>query len=214
MPHVVLAKVQHFRWGTLIALAAATLFLSGCTGARTSGQGQPSPTFVQASTTAPLSDFGGPVPAPAHGLYLGAFDNAAGNITTANGSRGDYSQLQDLEGQINRKLAIDLHYTKWTGRLATTSVSADLAAGRVPLISWQCGVPDAAVASGADDGLIAAQARAVAALHRPVMIRWFWEVTSLTAEAASFFSSRLRDRKGQSRPEGRRRCKRKTSPRR
>jgi len=89
---------------------------------------------------------------------------------------GVYVQLQSLEAQLHRKMAIDLHYSTWTADLASQSVIDDLAAGRIPLISWQCGAPDAAVAAGLDDKMIAAQATAIAALHQPVMIRWFWEM--------------------------------------
>jgi hypothetical protein len=104
------------------------------------------------------------------------FDNVEGQNGTAHGGMGPYAQLVSLEGQIHRKVAIDLHYSTWTTDLASQSVMADLSAGRIPLISWQCGAPDAAVAAGADDNMIAAQAKAIAALHHPVMIRWFWEM--------------------------------------
>jgi hypothetical protein len=126
--------------------------------------------------TSPQADFGGPVAAPTTGIYLGAFDNAEGLNGTSRGGMGPYVQLQSLEAQIHRTLAIDLHYSDWTTDLASPSVVADLSAGRVPLISWQCGAPDAAVAAGDDDALIASQAEAIAELHRPVMIRWFWEM--------------------------------------
>jgi hypothetical protein len=124
----------------------------------------------------PLAGYGGAVTAPSQGIYLGAFDNAEGQNGTADGGMGVYTQLQSLEGQIHRKFAIDLHYSSWTGALASQSVIADLSAGRIPLISWQCGAPDASVAAGIDDKMIASQATAIAELRRPVMIRWFWEM--------------------------------------
>ncbi len=119
---------------------------------------------------------GNPVLPPVNGLYLGAFDNAAGQNGTANGGMGTYTQLLNLESQIDRKVAIDLHYSTWTTDLASASVVDDLQAGRIPLISWQCGAPDSSVVAGQYDSLIVAQAKAIASLHHPVMIRWFWEM--------------------------------------
>jgi hypothetical protein len=117
-----------------------------------------------------------PLPAPRTGVYLGAFANPDGVNGSAHGGLGAYAQLVTLEGQIHRKMAIDLHYSSWQAPLASASVVDDIVAGRIALISWGCGATDAAVASGADDALLVSQARAVAALHAPVMIRWFWEM--------------------------------------
>jgi beta-mannanase len=89
---------------------------------------------------------------------------------------GPYDQLTSFESQIGTKVAIDLHYSDWSTPLASTSVVADLAAGRIPLISWECGPSDASVAAGADDATLVAQAKSIAALGKPVMIRWFWEM--------------------------------------
>ena len=48
--------------------------------------------------------------------------------------------------------------------------------GPDPSLSWECGDTDANVASGADDAMLTSDARAIAALGKPVMIRWFWEM--------------------------------------
>ncbi|HUY86230.1 MAG TPA: glycosyl hydrolase [Acidimicrobiales bacterium] len=119
---------------------------------------------------------GNPVVPSANSLYLGAFDNANGDNGTANGGIGPYNQLLSLESVIHRKVAIDLHYNTWTGNLASGSVIDDLDAGRIPLISWQCGASDSSVSAGQEDSLIIAQAKAIASLRHPVMIRWFWEM--------------------------------------
>jgi len=113
---------------------------------------------------------------PASGVFLGLFDNAAHLSPFADGGMQVYDQLVLFEGGVGRRMAIDLHYDTWSSPLVSASVQADVAAGRIPLVSWQCGVPDSALAAGSADALIAAQARAVAALGRPVMIRWFWEM--------------------------------------
>ncbi len=124
----------------------------------------------------PSAGFGGPVPAPSSGLYLGLFDNAAGQNGTAHGGIGTYDQQVSLEAQNHFQVAIDLQYTSWTTPLVTPTVTNDVRTGRIPLISWQCGTTDANVASGLDDAMLISDARSVAALGHPVMIRWFWEM--------------------------------------
>ncbi|MGH7746848.1 MAG: glycoside hydrolase family 26 protein, partial [Candidatus Dormibacteria bacterium] len=119
---------------------------------------------------------GAAVVAPGHGVYLGAFANPQGANGRANGGMATYDQLVTLEGQIHRTLAIDLHYSAWNTALASESVVRDLSAGRIPLISWECGDTDANVAAGQDDQLLVSQARSIAGLGKPVMIRWFWEM--------------------------------------
>ena len=125
---------------------------------------------------APSAGFGGPVAAPSHGLYLGLFDNAAGQNGTAHGGIGTYDQQVSLEGEHHFQVAIDLQYTSWATPLVTPTVTKDLQTGRIPLISWECGPTDARVASGAEDAVLISDAKSVAALGKPLMIRWFWEM--------------------------------------
>jgi hypothetical protein len=107
---------------------------------------------------------------------LGLFDNAAGQNGKARGGIGTYDQQVSLETQNHFQVAIDLQYTSWNTPLVTPTVTNDVRAGRIPLISWECGATDDAVASGADDAMLISDAKSLSALGKPLMIRWFWEM--------------------------------------
>jgi hypothetical protein len=167
-----------------VVLAACLLagLLAGCSSSRhpSAGPSTATPPTSSApnganSAAAGIADSAGVRPPPAGQIYLGLFDNAAAGSGSSS-SLDTYDQLTSFEAQIGRKMAIDMHYSGWKSDLVTTSVTDDLASGRIPLISWQCGDTDANVIAGRDDALIENQAKAIAALRQPVMIRWFWEM--------------------------------------
>lgn len=83
--------------------------------------------------------------------------------------------VTDLEAQLQRRLDIDHHFYPWSKPFPTWRERWDLQAGRIPLISWN-GTSTAAIAAGSYDHLIGQRADQVAALGKPVLLRWFWEM--------------------------------------
>lgn len=109
---------------------------------------------------------------PAAGsIYLGAFVNPVHAGT-------DAGNIAQLESQIGRHLALSLHYYGWDGPFPGRNEAADSAAGRIPVISWNCGVTNAAVASGSQDATIIAHAVALRAYGKPVFLRYMWEMNN------------------------------------
>jgi hypothetical protein len=109
--------------------------------------------------------------APESGALLGAWVTPPGDFTR----KGQRAAVTELEAQLGRRLDINHHFYRWDKPFPTEEERADLADGRIPMISW--GDQDTRrVAVGADDELIRQRADAVAALGRPVLLRWFWEM--------------------------------------
>jgi len=146
------------RPNVLSALVTASLaLLTGCGGGGSSPPAQ-APHFN-----------GNPPLVPANGIYVGAFVNTGG--TTPLGQ-----QLTQFEAQIGRTLALSGHYYGWNSTFPTQAESADARAGRIPVISWNCGVSNAQVASGSQDANIVAHAAALKAYGGPVFVRYLWEM--------------------------------------
>jgi hypothetical protein len=91
---------------------------------------------------------------------------------TAGQSRPD--AVAAFEKGVGRRLDIVQNYYPWETPFPTDIDSDTLAAGGTPLISWN-GTDSARIVSGSDDALIVQRARAVAALGKPVFLRWSWE---------------------------------------
>ena len=100
---------------------------------------------------------------PSSGIYLGAFANEPGGITT-------------LEADMGRPLALDRTYMPWTFTGWARRVAPDAAAGRIPELAWSAAptTTAAAIASGSQDGIIKAAARALRATGTDVMlVPWY-----------------------------------------
>ena len=100
---------------------------------------------------------------PSSGIYLGAFANEPGGITT-------------LEADMGRQLALDRTYMPWTFTGWARRVAPDAAAGRIPELAWSAAptTTAAAIASGSQDGIIKAAARALRATGTDVMlVPWY-----------------------------------------
>ena len=97
-------------------------------------------------------------------VQLGVFANESGGIAT-------------LEQQLGGHMAIDHHYAPWTYRSWQKVTAVDAAAGRMPLFSWSAAprTTAAAIASGSQDPVIVAAARAMAATNQPIYLRPFYE---------------------------------------
>jgi hypothetical protein len=104
----------------------------------------------------------GPI-VPSSGVYLGVFANEPGGITT-------------LESDIGRTLALDRSYMPWTFTGWAARVAPDAAAGRIPELAWSAApVTTAAnIASGSQDGIIKAAARAMRDTGTEIMlVPWY-----------------------------------------
>jgi endoglucanase len=92
----------------------------------------------------------------------------------------EYDAVLALEKEIGRKFAIDEHYEHWTNPTLKEE-SLDVAAGRIPMVSWPSGswpsgVDASAILSGSQDGAITYMARQLKALGHPVLLRFAYEM--------------------------------------
>lgn len=138
-----------------LALAAFASVVCAC-GTTPSGAGAtpaslPTPTPVGLQT-------------PAAGAYLGAY------VGPANGT------IKTIEQLMGRTAAMNMHYYPWAGLFPHFFEPADLANGRFSVDSWDCGMSDAQIASGAADGLITTRATAIKAFGHALFLRWFWDM--------------------------------------
>jgi hypothetical protein len=83
--------------------------------------------------------------------------------------------VNELEASLGRTLAVDHHYYPWDSPFPGANESFDVAAGRVPMVSWH-GIDTAAIRSGSQDALIRERAQAVKDLGNPIFMRWGWEM--------------------------------------
>jgi len=109
-----------------------------------------------------------PLEPPPGPIYLGAYVNPKGLGESIGAVRA-------FETSINRTLALNVHHHEWTELgedFPSTLEKDDLANDRIPVISWNCGAPNSAVASGAFDSTIIAAARAIQSYGGPVLLRY------------------------------------------
>ena len=113
---------------------------------------------------------GGPL-VPASGMLVGAYNKHG----EGSGMERERAATQELESQLGRTLDIGHHFYAWDAEFPTMREQYDLREHRIPLISWN-GTYTPTIASGAQDGIIAARADAVRRLGQQVFLRWFWEM--------------------------------------
>jgi hypothetical protein len=110
---------------------------------------------------------------PGSGAWWGAFVKARSGLT-------HYETVVRFERKLGRRLKIDHHYHEWN-KLELREEKRDLAAGRIPLISWPsaawpAGVDAAAINSGSQNGVIRDAADKLKALGQPVLLRFAFEM--------------------------------------
>jgi hypothetical protein len=136
------------------AAAAFVALLTACGESPTVSPPPPLPTPTPVGLQTPQTS----------GIYLGAYvPQTAGGIGT-------------LEKSIGRKFALDMHYYGWVGNFPHLSEVADIENGRFSVDSWDCGLSDAQLASGAADMLITTRAQSLKAYGHPVFLRFFWDM--------------------------------------
>lgn len=142
----------------LVRPVAAALVLAAAAIVGNAGAGAAAPASVDA-----------PPAVPATGAYLGVdahFDPAA----------TPDQQLVAFQDSVGRKMAVVSLYMSFGGKVPLPTLDDVAAQGSLPMLSWHCSGLDSAVASGADDTTIRAEATALEQYGRPVLLRWFWEM--------------------------------------
>ncbi len=104
--------------------------------------------------------------APDNGVLFGAWVGQRGDAT-------HYDAVLRFESQIGRQLEIDMHYRNWNNRFWGEE-ALDIAAGRIPFITWDVRGEGQAVDinAGVHDTLIREKADAIEALGGRVLLRW------------------------------------------
>ncbi len=113
-----------------------------------------------------------PLLPPPGTIYVGGFISPNQHESIAQ----QIASTHSFESTIGRRLAIDLHYYQWTDSFPGLGEADDAQSGRIPLISWHCGVYDADIAAGVYDSFLAARAAKIAAYGHPVFLRYKWEM--------------------------------------
>jgi hypothetical protein len=93
--------------------------------------------------------------------------------------------LPGLNKTLGRPLSIVHIFQPWATLTPNSDIQKVRANGAIPIIDWACGVPDASIISGAQDGLITQFAQQLATLKAPVFLRWFWEPNFQVGHTAS-----------------------------
>jgi hypothetical protein len=106
---------------------------------------------------------------PSKGVLFGVFVNAHGGTDTND-------QLKDLEARIGRRAKLSLHFRGFRTDFPGAQEADDVAHGRIPIESWNCGDSDANVAAGKDDATIKTRADALRAFGHPIFVRYMWEM--------------------------------------
>nr|WP_206314804.1 glycosyl hydrolase [Streptomyces coryli] len=106
---------------------------------------------------------------PAGGAHFGAY--------AYEGSSIGVSQPEALESKIGHRLGINHCFQPVDVALPAARIEKDVADGRIPMLSWAAG-PEARlgeIVAGTHDGWIDTQARGLAAIGAPVLLRLTWE---------------------------------------
>ena len=111
-----------------------------------------------------------PAAPPRAAALLGAWVKGASASPSA-----QQAATSQLEAAIGRKLAIGHSDVPWGQRLGTLP-ALNAAAGRMPLITFGAGADPRSVGAGRYDAYLTALARDVAAVGRPVLLRYAWTV--------------------------------------
>jgi hypothetical protein len=107
---------------------------------------------------------------PAHGAYFGAWVRQ-GAFNQGN----QIAALDNLQGDVGRRLDIVHDYLTWQAKFPTPSEMVAIRQGSTLLLSWT-GTSSTSVSSGRDDSVIRHLARQIKAIRKPIFIEWRWEM--------------------------------------
>jgi hypothetical protein len=106
---------------------------------------------------------------PPEGALFGAHLQEADDVAT------EQAEFEQLENDTGRKMDVRNYYYPFDDPFPTWREDYDFAHGRYPLISWGCHDVDEILA-GQWDALIDQRGAALAALEKPLFLRWCWEM--------------------------------------
>jgi hypothetical protein len=113
-----------------------------------------------------------------NGVYLGAFVAYGPRWTGSSGAADAFGRFESL---IRAKLAVENRFYGWAESFPTELQRRDVAAGRIPMITWKAPRLDR-ILDGSQDALITSRARAVRAFGSALFIRWGWEMNGTWTE--------------------------------
>jgi hypothetical protein len=162
-------KTKGLRLAVTAGVATGSVWLAACGG----GGATPLPVNLD-RTPAPIATeeglHGGPIAPPSTGALLGAW------VKPRVFSQPQRVQaVNQFERRIGRRLDIVNTYRPFTEDFFTKSDLHFMRDGSVLMLSW-AGADTRAITLGRHDDLIRDRARKVAALGRPLMIRFRWEM--------------------------------------
>jgi hypothetical protein len=103
-------------------------------------------------------------------IYFGGFVNPSGLV---GGNTADATAA--FEQQLHRPLTLHMQYEAFTANFSGRALQDDFANQRIPVVSWNCGVPNAKIASGAYDATIRLKATEARNFGWPVFVRYGWD---------------------------------------
>jgi hypothetical protein len=158
----------------LLVPLTLVLLIAGCSAhRRPEPQPAPSPDLTSAPAAVAVNPGpfrAGPVAPPARGAYLGAWIKP-----DALTHPGRLEAVGSLEKELGRRLDIVNTYRRFDQMVGTASDREFLAQGATLMVSWATG-DNRSIVDGEHDRLIRQQARAIRAVHRPVLLRMRWEM--------------------------------------
>jgi glycosyl hydrolase family 26 len=154
-------------------LAVVLVLLTGCTRTKQEPAPEPPPDLTTSPAGVALNPgpfHSGPVRAPRKGALVGAWIKPD-ELTHL----GRLAAVDSLEADLGRPLAIVNTYRRFEQPVGTSSDEEILASGATLMVSWATG-DNRSILDGEHDDLIRKQARAIKAVHRPVLLRMRWEM--------------------------------------
>jgi len=162
-----------------LAVVAAVVGYTLVKSVPSSGSRAPAPESATAPAPAPFR----PTPAPsttvdpatgpripAHGAYIGAYAQPARYTVPEK-----IAAMHALQDQAGGRLDIVHSYLRWEVPFPKPDQQAIMDQGSTLLLSW-AGTDTRVIASGAEDGWIRRQARAIKATGKPIFLEWRWEM--------------------------------------
>jgi hypothetical protein len=154
------------------AMIVAASVLAGC------GQSGPAPSGAGSAAPGPAPPAGpaltpgpGTSLVPRSGVYLGAYVQP-----TRYSQLGEVEAFRSFEHALGHPLQIVHLYHPWGTTFPSYADRYFVRSGKILLLTWGGSPNTEAIAEGRDDAMIRARAKALKALHRPVMLEFRHEM--------------------------------------
>jgi hypothetical protein len=156
-----------FGFLALIALAACG---EGSASSPTGTVTVPTPGPTPTRTPLPYTVVANGLPPATGSIYFGAYVDTSGLV----GGNTD-ADVQSFEAAIGHRLSLHMNYEEFLASFTGRALQDDFAEDRVPIVSLNCGVPNAQIASGAYDSTIQLKATEAKNYGWPVFLRFMWD---------------------------------------